>query len=56
MKILIIVSVWILYGGMIALAIIFDGIYIQVCIDTAIMLLSGFMGYILKGSLQKEAT
>lgn len=34
-------TVWLLYGGMITMAIIYDGIYIQLCIDTAIMLLTG---------------
>ena len=50
------VTLWIFYGGMIALAIIYDGIYIQVIFDSSIMFISGFIGYYIKRKNSKEAT
>lgn len=54
LKILTIITIWILYAGMVTLAIIFDGIYIQICIDTAIMIVSAIIGYLYKASISKE--
>jgi len=49
-------TIWILYGGMIAIAIIFDGIYIQIVIDTAIILLSGLVGYYINRKTSKNGS
>jgi len=50
------ITVWFFYGGMIALAIIFDGIYIQIIFDSSIMFISGLIGYTIKRKNSKEAT
>ena len=55
-KILFIITIWILYGGMITLACIYDGIYIQVVIDTAIMIISAILGYWIKASEVKNTS
>lgn len=53
-KILIVLTIWFFYAGMVTMAIIYDGIYIQICIDTALMLISGIVAYLLKGSNQNK--
>lgn len=47
------ISVWIIFGGLLAVAIIFDDIYIQLLFDFGIMLVAGITGYYLKGKEQK---
>lgn len=49
-------TIWILYGGMIAIAIVFDGIYIAVVIDSAIMFIAGLIGYYINRKTSKNAT
>lgn len=56
MKILTLITVWLLYGGLVTMAIIFDGIYVQVVIDTSIMVISAVIGYLYKASSSKEET
>ncbi|GAG61287.1 unnamed protein product [marine sediment metagenome] len=53
-KILAFVSMWIVFGGLLALAIIFDGIYIQLVFDLGIIVVSGLLGYYLKAKSSKE--
>ncbi len=48
------ISIWIVFGGLLALAIIFDGIYIQLLFDFGIMLVAGITGYYLKGKERKD--
>ncbi|GAG58624.1 unnamed protein product, partial [marine sediment metagenome] len=52
-KILGIISMWIIFGGLLALAIIFDGIYIQLIFDFGIIVVSAILGFIFKGVLSK---
>ncbi|GAG77632.1 unnamed protein product [marine sediment metagenome] len=52
-KILAIISLWIIFGGLLALAIIFDGIYIQLVFDFGIIVVSAILGYTFKGVLSK---
>jgi len=54
LKVLAVLTIWLLYGGLIAMAIIFDGIYVQVVIDTSIMVISVIIGYVYKASGSKE--
>ncbi|GAG83193.1 unnamed protein product [marine sediment metagenome] len=53
-KILAFVSMWIVFGGLLALAIIFDGIYIQLVFDLGIIVVSSLLGYYLKAKSSKE--
>ncbi|GAH70906.1 unnamed protein product, partial [marine sediment metagenome] len=41
------ITIWIIFGGLLALAIIFDGIYIQLIFDFGIMVISATIGYII---------
>ncbi|GAG63931.1 unnamed protein product [marine sediment metagenome] len=51
---LISITVWIIFGGLLTLAIIFDGVYIQLIFDFGIMVVSAIIGYYLKGSLKNK--
>jgi hypothetical protein len=42
------------YGSMVALAFVYDGIYIQIVIDLGIMIVSAIIGYIYKARSSKE--
>lgn len=44
--IFIFITIWIIFGGLLALAIIFDGIYIQLIFDFGIMVISATIGYL----------
>ncbi len=48
------ISIWIIFGGLLALAIIFDGIYIQLVFDFGIMVLSAIIGYIASRKISKQ--
>ncbi|GAG66414.1 unnamed protein product [marine sediment metagenome] len=52
-KILAIISIWIIFGGLLALAIIFDGVYIQLVFDFGIIIVSAIVGYTFKSVLSK---
>ncbi|GAG61616.1 unnamed protein product [marine sediment metagenome] len=52
-KILGIISMWIIFGGLLSLAIIFDGIYIQLIFDFGLMIVAAILGYTFKGVLSK---
>lgn len=40
------ITAWIIFGGLLTLAIIFDGIYIQLIFDFGILMVSGIIGYL----------
>jgi hypothetical protein len=40
------ISIWLIFGGLLALAIIYDGVYIQLVFDFGIMVLSATIGYL----------
>ena len=42
-----------IFLGLLSLAIIYDGVYIQLVFDFGIMLVSGLIGYYIKASGQK---
>jgi len=48
------ISIWVIFGGLLAVAIIFDDIYIQLLFDFGIMLVAGISGYYLKGKQPKD--
>jgi len=40
------ITAWIIFGGLLALAIIFDSVYIQLVFDFGILIVSGIIGYL----------
>lgn len=48
------ITTWIIFGGLLALAIIFDGIYIQLVFDFGIMVISASVGYFLANKISKQ--
>ncbi|GAG74220.1 unnamed protein product [marine sediment metagenome] len=52
-KILSFITMWIIFGGLLALAIIFDGIYIQLVFDFGLMVVAAILGYTFKSVLSK---
>ena len=40
------ITTWIIFGGLLALSIIFDDIYIQLIFDFGIMVISATIGYL----------
>ncbi|MBA7681155.1 hypothetical protein ES703_89485 [subsurface metagenome] len=49
------ITTWIIFFGLLALAIIFDGIYIQLIFDFGIMVISATIGYLVaRKNLNKE--
>ena len=48
------ITIWFFFFGLLALAIIYDGIYIQLIFDFSIMLISGLIGYIVSSKQQKS--
>jgi len=43
------------YGSLVTLAILYDGLFLQVCIDLGIMTVSAVLGYLYKVSSSKDA-
>jgi len=39
------ITIWMIFGGLLAVAIIFDDIYIQLLFDSGIMVISATIGY-----------
>ncbi|GAI73760.1 unnamed protein product [marine sediment metagenome] len=40
------ITTWIIFGGLLTLAIIFDGVFIQLVFDFSILIVSGLIGYL----------
>ncbi len=48
------ISIWIIFGGLLALAIVFDGIYIQLVFDFGIMVIVALITYFLATKKTKQ--
>jgi hypothetical protein len=52
-KIFLVLTTWVFFGGLVALSIIFDGVYIQLCFDFALVFITALTTYYLKGNNAK---
>jgi len=48
------ISIWIIFGGLLTLAIVFDGIYIQLVFDFGIMVIVALITYFLATKKSKQ--
>ena len=54
--VLLFVTFFLIFGGLLTLAIIFDDIYIQLVFDFGLIVISGLLGYYTKASVSKKAS